>query len=90
MPIQLRAAREPVRTEALLNDGSSGEYEASARRRRSAETHNKKPISSLSRRLLVGAKMREIYFMGVMEAAERQNYPASVLTTPEPNDYYKN
>ena len=62
-PIQLRAACEPVSTEALLNDGSSGEYEASARKRRSAETHNRNPISSLSRRLLVGAKIREMDFM---------------------------
>src|SRR5207245_5909556 len=63
-PIQLRAACEPVSTEALLNDGSSGEYEASARKRRSAETHNRHPISSLSRRLLVGAKIREKYVIG--------------------------
>jgi hypothetical protein len=58
-PIQLRAEREPVNTDALLNEGSSGEYEASARKRRSAETHNKNPISSLSRRLLVGANILE-------------------------------
>src|SRR6266851_10353406 len=57
MPIQLRAACDPVSTEALLNDGSSGEYEASARKRRSAETHSRKPISSFSRRLPVGTKM---------------------------------
>ncbi len=57
MPIQLRAAWVPVNTEALFRDGSSGEYEARARKRRSAETHNRKPISSLSRRLPVGAKM---------------------------------
>src|SRR5438445_10043229 len=63
-PIQLRAAREPVSTEALLNDGSSGEYEARARKSRSAETHNRNPISSLSRRLLVGAKIREKYVIG--------------------------
>src|SRR5204863_5784156 len=66
-PIQLRAACEPVSTEALLNDGSSGEYEASARKRRSAETHNRNPISSLSRRLLVGAKIREMDFMGALD-----------------------
>jgi hypothetical protein len=47
----------PVRTEALFNEGSSGEYEASARKRRSAETHSRKPISSFSRRLPVGTKM---------------------------------
>src|SRR2546427_4917622 len=66
-PIQLRAAREPVSTDALLNDGSSGEYEANARKRRSAETHNRNPISSLSRRLLVGAKIREMDFMGALD-----------------------
>src|SRR5256884_2012903 len=62
-PIQFRAACEPVSTEALFRDGSSGEYEASARKRRRAETHNRNPISSLSRRLLVGAKIREKYFI---------------------------
>src|ERR1022692_4151680 len=56
-PIQLRAAWVPVSTEALFSEGSSGEYEASARKRRSPETHNKKPISSFSRRLPVGTKM---------------------------------
>src|SRR5271169_6660234 len=56
-PIQLRATWVPVSTEALFSEGSSGEYEASARKRRSAETHNRNPISSLSRRLPVGTKM---------------------------------
>src|SRR5258708_2369550 len=56
-PIQLRATWVPVRTDALLNEGSSGEYEASARKRRSEETHNRNPISSFSRRLPVGKKM---------------------------------
>src|SRR5271169_480648 len=56
-PIQLRATRVPVSTEALFSEGSSGEYEASARNRRSAETHNRNPISSFSRRLPVGLKM---------------------------------
>src|SRR5258708_40277140 len=63
-PIQLRATWVPVRTDALLNEGSSGEYDASARKRRSAETHNRNPISSLSRRLPVGIKIlarRRIY-----------------------------
>src|SRR5580698_7621139 len=63
-PIQLRAARDPVKTEALFSEGSSGEYEAKARKRRSAETHNKKPTNSLSRRLLVGAKICERYLIG--------------------------
>src|SRR5437868_3082036 len=69
-PIQLRAAREPVRTDALLSDGSSGEYDAKARNRRSAETHKKKPISSLSRRLFVGANIRE-NFMGRIACRDR-------------------
>src|SRR5438270_3998019 len=56
-PIQLRAARVPVSTEALFSEGSSGEYDASARKRRSAEIHNRKPISSFSRRLPVGTNM---------------------------------
>src|ERR1022692_3404391 len=56
-PIQLRATWLPVSTEALFSEGSSGEYEASARKRRSAETHNRNPISSFSRRLPVGVKM---------------------------------
>src|SRR5579862_9127471 len=63
IPTQLRAERAPVSTEALLKEGSRGEYEASARKRRSAETHNKKPTSSLSRRLFVGLKTCEKNFM---------------------------
>src|SRR5437016_7035546 len=86
-PIQLRAACEPVSTEALLNDGSSGEYEASARKRRSAETHNRNPISSLSRRLLVGAKIREMDFMGALDII--RHYRRRCQTTPEPDDYAK-
>src|SRR5579863_10330449 len=65
-PIQLRAAREPVSTEALFSDESSGEYEANARKRRSAEMHKRKPTSSLSRWLLVGAKICERYLIGVI------------------------
>ncbi len=63
-PIQFRATCVPLSTDALLNEGSSGEYEASARNMRSAETHNRNPISSFSRRLPVGTKMpvrRRIY-----------------------------
>ncbi len=56
MPIQLRAACDPVRIEALFSEGSSGEYEASARKRRSAETHSRNPASSFSRRFLLGDK----------------------------------
>src|SRR5271156_5196229 len=72
-PIQLRATWVPVSTEALFSEGSSGEYEASARKRRSAETHNRNPTSSLSLRLLVGVKIRDKYFMGVFRTTpERQ------------------
>jgi hypothetical protein len=53
-----------VSTEALFNDGSSGEYEANARKRRSAEMHQRKPTNSFSRRLLVGAKICERYLIG--------------------------
>src|SRR5439155_17719954 len=63
MPTQFRATREPVRTEALFSEGSSGEYDASARKRRSAETHKRNPSNSLSRRLLVGLKMRPMNFI---------------------------
>src|SRR5947208_10921751 len=63
MPIQFRATREPVNTDALLKDGSSGEYEANARKRRSAETHSRKPSSSFSRRLFVGLKIRAMNFI---------------------------
>src|SRR6185312_10334365 len=63
IPIQLRAVRELVRNDSVLKEGSSGEYEANARKRRRAETHNRNPISSLSRRLLVGAKILDKYFI---------------------------
>src|SRR5437762_9768845 len=72
---------------SLLNDGSSGEYEASARKRRSAETHNRNPISSLSRRLLVGAKIREMAFMCALDTI--RHYRRRCQTTPEPDDYAK-
>lgn len=100
-PIQLRAAWDPVRTEALFSEGSSGEYEASARKRRSAETHSRKPINSFSRRLPVGAKILERKFMmahytvvrtisGHSEAVKTR----SLLQVPDvrqsDNDYAKN
>ena len=59
IPIQLRAARVSVSTEALFSDGSSGEYETTARKRRSAQTQRTNPISSFSRRLPVGRKTLE-------------------------------
>src|SRR5580692_1108159 len=76
-PIQLRAAREPVSTEALFSDGSSGEYEANARKRRSAEMHKRNPTSSFSRRLLVGAKICERYLIGDLEL-RRNELPLAV------------
>jgi hypothetical protein len=63
-PTQLRADCEPVSSDALLNEGSSGEYEARARNKSRPETQSTNPISSLSRRLFVGAKICEKYFMG--------------------------
>src|SRR5579863_9807081 len=89
-PIQLRATREPVNTEALFNDGSSGEYEAKARKRRSAETHNKKPTSSLSRRLLVGAKICERYLIGDLVLRRKKSPASGARSMPEPVNYDKN
>src|SRR6266568_262065 len=63
------------------------EYGASARKRRSAETHNRNPISSLSRRLLVGAKIREMAFMCALDTI--RHYRRRCQTTPEPDDYAK-
>ena len=83
MPIQLRATREPVSTDALLSDGSSGEYDASARKRRSAETHNRKPSSSLSRRLFVGLKIRAMNFIGNCVRHGRPR-PRTDEVTPKP------
>src|SRR5438552_1354158 len=88
-PIQFRAARESVKIEALFSEGSSGEYEASARKRRRAETHNKNPISSLSRRLLVGAKILDKYFIWRIVPRRKTPYLRG-RTTPEPDDYVKN
>src|SRR5271167_4923065 len=76
MPIQLRAACDPVRTDALFSEGSSGEYDARARKRRSAETHNRNPTSSFRRRFLVGVK---IFLKNVMW----QRRPASGKSLPK-------
>ena|SRR5437868_3626935 len=89
-PIQLRATREPVSTEALLKEGSSGEYEAKARNRSSPATHSRKPISSLSRRLLVGAKICEKYFMGSVAILQTRKCCLNAGTRPEPSNYPKN
>src|SRR5581483_7240175 len=103
MPIQFRATRELVSAEALLSEGSSGEYEASARKRRSAETHNRNPSSSFSRRLFVGLKMRAMNFIGgtvvwphcsVARAPSPANgasrrHSRTNATTPERHNYRK-
>src|ERR1035438_4963855 len=79
MPIQLRAACDPVRIEALLSDGSSGEYEASARKRRSAETHNRNPTSSFRRRFLVGRKIFDKNVMWQRRRARSEIHPRAPL-----------
>src|ERR1700722_18928101 len=86
-PIQLRAAWEPVSTEALFHDGSSGEYETSARKRRSAETHIRNPTSSLSRRFPVGTKMlaRE----SIEADSHRRHDIPQCRNRPEPLHYAK-
>jgi hypothetical protein len=89
IPIQLRATREEVSAETVFIDGSRGEYDMSDKKRRSAETHNRKPINSLRRRLLVGEKTFSRYFMGVglwARGLARHVYPGAA-TTPEPDDY---
>src|ERR1035441_2176522 len=88
MPIQFLAACDPVSTEALLSDGSSGEYDASARKRRSAETHNRNPTSSFRRRFLVGAKMLEKNVMW-QRRHRRAKLTPSAVTWPETHNYEK-
>src|ERR671931_1374883 len=63
MPTQLRAARDPGRGPAVFSEGSAGEYETKARKRRTAETNSRNPISSFRRRLLVGVQARENGFI---------------------------
>src|ERR1035438_8536708 len=58
-PIQLCAGLEAGGVAAVFRDGSSGEYDTSARTRRTAKTSIRKPISSLSRRLAVGINARD-------------------------------
>src|SRR5437868_274537 len=91
MPIQLRAPRAVVSTEALLNDGSRAEWDASARKSRSAETISRNPTGSWSRRLLVGLKMREKVFMTAYSAPLAPFRPSvtSDRSAPEPIDYAK-
>src|SRR5437870_13913868 len=93
MPRQVRAEWKPGSTEALFNEGSRGEYEARPRNRRSAETHNRNPTSSLSRRLLVGTKMRAknvMWASSVASLAPNDTRTRDARSTPEPVDYAKN
>src|SRR5271165_3988331 len=62
-PIQLCAGLPAGGFEAVFSEGSSGEYDTNARTRRTAETKTRKPISSLSRRLAVGANVRAMTFI---------------------------
>src|ERR1035438_10239229 len=78
-PIQLRATWVPVSTEALFSEGSSGEYEASARKRRSAETHNRNPTSSFRRRFLVGVKIFEKNVMWQLRRCWGKVHPTAPL-----------
>src|SRR5580692_11546838 len=86
-PIQLRAAWVPVNTNALFSEGSSGEYEANARKRRSAEMHSRNPISSFSRRLPVGTKMLARKRMWAVSHGRETVRGAN---RPEPSYYAKN
>ena len=47
----------------MFSERSAGEYDTRARRRRIAVTNSRKPISSFSRRLLVGVYARENGFI---------------------------
>src|ERR1019366_3079841 len=79
-PIQLWAGLEAGGVDAVFNDGSSGEYDTSARTRRTAKTNIRKPISSLSRRLAVGVKAREAMVMWAFgRAAEPRRLPGLML-----------
>src|SRR3954470_10056940 len=68
MPTQLRAVvlmgrNEPLPEDAVLNEGSVGEYETSESNNNAAPTSSRKPISSLKRLLLVGMNTRAKYFI---------------------------
>src|SRR5947208_2615279 len=75
-PIKLCVGFQAGRLEAVFSEGPDGEYDASARNRRSAETNNRKPISSLSRRFLVGVNATETNFMKAFRSsAKRYLFP---------------
>ena len=52
--------------------------------------HKRKPTSSLSRRLLVGAKICERYLIGVFSPAQEDTPANGFRSMPEPYDYDKN
>src|SRR5512146_3413303 len=63
IPIQFCAGCDGETREAVLKDGSSGLYEASARNRRIAATNRRNPTSSFNRLLPVGVNSREKKFI---------------------------
>src|ERR1035441_4156818 len=82
-PIQLCAGLEAGGVDAVFSDGSSGEYDTSARTRRAAKTNTRKPISSLSRRLAVGVKAREAIVMWAFgRATEPRRLRGLMLPAP--------
>src|ERR1039457_2914008 len=82
-PIQLCAGLEAGGVDAVFSEGSSGEYDTSARTRRTAKTNIRKPISSLSRRLAVGVKAREAIVMWAFgRATEPRRLPGLMLPAP--------
>src|ERR1017187_10465144 len=89
MPIQLRAACDPVRMEALFSEGSSGEYDTSARKRRSAETHSTNPTSSFRRLFFVGSKIFERNVIWQRQSAHKPEPMRQTVTWPEPHNYDK-
>src|SRR5450631_3161337 len=58
IPTQLCAGWPATGVVAVFLDGSSGEYDTSARTRKAAEISSRKPTSSLSRRFDVGVNTR--------------------------------
>src|SRR5271166_6914918 len=82
-PIQLCAGLPAGGFDAVFSEGSSGEYETSARTRRTAKTKTRKPISSLSRRLAVGVNVRATMFiLAYGLTAEPRRLPGSMLPAP--------
>src|ERR1022692_3245830 len=82
IPIQLCAGLEAGGVDAVSSDGSSGEYDTSARTRRAAKTNTRKPISSLSRRLAVGVKAREAIVMWAFGRATEPRRLRGLMPAP--------